>query len=44
VSERRKDLSLWYKRLAHINEADLVSMKNSMVVDGLNVVTRIGRK
>jgi hypothetical protein len=44
VSERRKDLSLWHKRLAHINEADLVSMTNSKVVDGLNVATRIGRK
>jgi hypothetical protein len=44
VSERKKDLNLWHKRMAHVNDADLIAMVNSKVVDGLNVATKVGRK
>jgi hypothetical protein len=44
IKERRVDLDLWHRRLAHINERDLISMVNSNVVDGLNVSSRTGKK
>jgi hypothetical protein len=44
VKERRIDLDLWHRRLAHLNERDLISMVNSKAVDGLNVSSRTGRK
>jgi hypothetical protein len=37
VSERRADLTLWHKRLAHINEKDLSEMISGDVVKGINV-------
>jgi hypothetical protein len=37
VSERRADMTLWHKRLAHINEKDLSTMISGEVVKGLNI-------
>jgi hypothetical protein len=37
VSERRADMTLWHKRLAHINEKDLSTMISDEVVKGLNI-------